>query len=36
MQELKEKLLGLGVFEDNEYLDFYCNLIENNRNTKRE
>ena len=36
MRELKEKLLSLGVFEDNEYLDFYCDLIESNRNTKRE
>lgn len=36
MQELKEKLLSLDVFEDNEYLDFYCDLIEKNRNTKRE
>lgn len=33
---MKEKLLGLGVFVDNEYLDLYCSLIENNRQTKRE
>ena len=31
--ELKEKLLTLGVFIDNEYLDNYCNLIESNRDT---
>ena len=36
MQSLKEKLLGLDIFEDNEYLDFYCELIEKNRETKRE
>ena len=36
MQNLKEKLLSLGIVEDNEYLDFYCTLIENNRDTKRE
>lgn len=34
--KLKEKLLSLGIFEDNEYLDFYCILIENNKNTKKE
>lgn len=33
---MKEKLLGLGVFVDNEYLDLYCSLIENNRRTKKE
>ena len=33
---MKEKLLGLGVFVDNEYLDLYCSLIENNRQTKKE
>ena len=36
MKKLKEKLLALGIFEDNEYLDKYCELIENNKNTKRE
>lgn len=36
MQKLKEKLLSLGIFDDNEYLDFYCELVESNRNTKRE
>lgn len=33
---MKEKLLGLGVFVDNEYLDLYCSLIENNKQTKKE
>lgn len=33
---MKEKLLGLGVFIDNEYLDLYCSLIESNRQTKKE
>lgn len=33
---LKETLLSLGCFEDNKYLDFYYNLIENNRHTKKE
>lgn len=33
---MKEKLLGLGVFVDNEYLDLYCSLIESNRQTKKE
>lgn len=33
---MKEKLLGLGVFIDNEYLDLYCSLIEDNRQTKKE
>ena len=36
MKNLKEKLLSLDVFLDNEYLDFYCTLIENNKNTKKE
>ena len=31
--ELKEKLLDLGIFENNEYLDKYCDLIINNSNT---
>lgn len=34
MKNLKEKLLSLGVFLDNEYLDFYCTLILKNKNTK--
>jgi len=29
-------LLGLGCFVDNEYLDLYCSLINDNRATKRE
>ena len=33
MENLKEKLLSLGVFLDNEYLDFYCTLIVNNKST---
>lgn len=33
---LKDTLLGLKIVEDNEYLDKYCKLIENNLNTKRE
>jgi len=33
---LKEKLLILGIVEDNEYLDKYCEIIENNRETKKE
>lgn len=33
---LKEKLLSLGCFEDNEYLDFYCKLVEQNSTTKKE
>lgn len=36
MQNLKEKLLALGIFEDNEYLDKYVELIESNRDTKKE
>lgn len=31
--ELKTKLLSLGIVKENEYLDFYCTLIENNLNT---
>lgn len=33
---LKEKLLSLNVFEDNEYLDKYVNLIEDNIKTIKE
>lgn len=33
---LKEKLLNLGILEDNEYLNKYCVLIESNRETKME
>ena len=33
---LKEKLLSLDLVIDNEYLDKYCELIESNKNTKRE
>ena len=33
MENLKEKLLSLGVFLDNEYLDFYCTLIVDNKST---
>ena len=33
---LKEKLLNIGLCIDNEYLDKYCELIEANRNTKKE
>ena len=33
---LKEKLLSLGYCEDNQYLDFYCKLIEDNECTKKE
>ncbi|MCR4661703.1 MAG: hypothetical protein K5765_06890 [Clostridia bacterium] len=36
MLNLKEKLLSLGIFEDNQYLDFYCDLIESNKNTVKE
>ena len=35
MNNLKQKLLSLGIFIDNEYLDSYCFLIENNRNTSK-
>lgn len=31
--ELKEKLLSLGIFENNEYLDKYCDLVMNNLTT---
>ena len=33
---LKEKLLVLDLVVDNEYLDKYVELIESNRETKRE
>lgn len=33
MTNLKQTLLSLDFFEDNEYLDFYCALIEQNLNT---
>lgn len=33
---MKQKLLSLGVFKDNEYLDKYVNLITNNKQTKKE
>ena len=36
MFKIKNKLLNLNVFIDNEYLDKYIELIEINRNTKRE
>ena len=36
MNELKQKLLGLGVFVDNEYLDLYCALVLENRERKKE
>ena len=33
---LKDKLLKLNLVEDNKYLDLYCELIEKNKETKRE
>lgn len=36
MENLKQKLLSLGTFNDNQYLDFYCDLIERNRKTLKE
>ena len=36
IQELKEKLLATKCFIDNEYLDKYCELIELNKDTKKE
>ena len=33
---IKERLLTLGIVEDNEYLDKYCKLIEANLSTKKE
>lgn len=35
MDQLKNKLLELGVFEDNGYLDCYCNLILSNKELSR-
>ena len=34
MENLKQKLLSLDIFIDNEYLDFYCSLIEQNIQTE--
>lgn len=36
VQELKEKLLATKCFINNEYLDKYCELIELNKDTKKE
>jgi hypothetical protein len=36
MESLKEKLLKTGVIDDNEYLDLYVELIENNKTTKKQ
>ena len=36
MENLKQKLLSLDIFIDNEYLDFYCTLIFNNLNNIKE
>lgn len=33
---MKETLIKLGIVIDNEYLDKYCELIESNKNTKKE
>lgn len=33
MNELKCKLLGIGIVKDNEYLDKYCELVINNKDT---
>ena len=35
MDNLKDKLLSTGYFEDNDWLDKYIQLIENNKNTKQ-
>lgn len=35
MNELKNTLLTLGIVVDNDYLDFYCNLIENSLQNKK-
>lgn len=35
-QKIKEKLLKTNCFEDNEYLNKYCELIINNLSTKKE
>ena len=36
MKTLKELLLDLDIFEDNIYLDFYCDLINLNLNTPKQ
>ena len=36
MESLKIKLLQLGIVEDNQYLNKYCQLIVNNKNTNHE
>ena len=36
MNDLKNKLLSIDVFENNEFLDKYCELICKNRNTQKE
>ncbi len=36
MEELKKKLLDTGYFENNIWLDKYCQLITENRNTPKE
>ena len=33
---LKERLLNTGLFEDNEYLERYCKLVNINKNTKKQ
>lgn len=33
---IKDRLLNIGIFEDNKYLEKYCDLILNNRNSGRE
>ena len=33
---MKEKLLSLNIFENNQYLDAYIKLIEENKETKKE
>lgn len=34
--ELKDKLISLNIVIQNEYLDMYCTLVENNRNTPKQ
>lgn len=34
--EIKQKLLSLNIFEDNQYLNCYCELILNNLNNKKQ
>lgn len=36
MQQLKEKLLNLGIVENNEYLDNYCQLIIDNKDSLKQ